>query len=151
MADERRADFLPPSFAERILNRVFGALVGIGFGLRHNYLLQVRGRKTGRLYSTPVDVLEMNGRCYLVCPRGRAQWVRNAEACGRVTLKKRGRQEFALTAVTGPEKPVVLKNYLDRYKTTVQRYFPIPAGSPASAFVPYRDRYPVFELTRTAH
>jgi hypothetical protein len=44
------------------------------------------------------------------------------------------------------EKPVVLQNYLDRFKTTVQRYFPVPAGSPPAAFTPHVDHYPVFEL-----
>jgi deazaflavin-dependent oxidoreductase (nitroreductase family) len=151
MTNESRADFQRPNPVERIFNRVFGALVGLGFGLRHNYLLQVRGRKTGRIYSAPVDLLEMNGKLYLVCPRGRAQWVRNAEASGRVTLKKRGRQEFVVSAVADEQKPAILKEYLDRFKTTVQRYFPVAAGSPAAAFASYTNRYPVFELRRTVH
>jgi hypothetical protein len=39
--------FLKPSPVERLFNRIFGALVGRGIGLRHNYLLQVRGVKPG--------------------------------------------------------------------------------------------------------
>lgn len=113
-------------------------------------MLEVRGRKSGRLYSTPVDLLEVTGRRYLVCPRGRAQWVRNAEAIGRVTLKRGSRRtEYVLRAVTAAERPGLLKAYLDRFKTVVQRYFPVPAGSPADAFEPYLDRYPVFELTES--
>ena len=76
---------------ERAFNRLFGFLVGLGFGLKHNYLLQVRGRKSGKLYSTPIDLLEIGGKRFLVAPRGRTQWVRNAEAAGEVTLKKGGR------------------------------------------------------------
>jgi hypothetical protein len=45
--------------------------VGLGLGFSYNYLLQVRGRKTGRVYSTPIDLLELDGRKYLVAPRGR--------------------------------------------------------------------------------
>ena len=67
--------FLKPTALERALNRVFGILVGLGLGLRHNYLLQVRGRKSGRMYSTPVNLLAIDQKLYLVCPRGRAQWV----------------------------------------------------------------------------
>ena len=37
--------FRKPSFFEQILNKGFGVLVGLGIGLRHNYLLQVAGRK----------------------------------------------------------------------------------------------------------
>jgi deazaflavin-dependent oxidoreductase (nitroreductase family) len=135
-----------PTTFERSLNRVFGALVGLGFGLRHNYLLQVRGRKSGRMYSTPVNLLDIDKRLYLVCPRGRAQWVRNAEANGRVLLKKRRTQEFALSAIPDDQKLAILKEYLERFKTTVQRYFPLSAGSPLAAFAPYVTRYPVFQL-----
>jgi hypothetical protein len=44
------------------------------------------------------------------------------------------------------EKPELLKEYLDRYKTTVQRYFSVPAGSPSEAFFASAAKYPVFEL-----
>ena len=44
------------------------------------------------------------------------------------------------------KKPEILKSYLDRYKLTVQRYFPVPAGSPTEAFRPLTGEYPVFEL-----
>jgi hypothetical protein len=44
------------------------------------------------------------------------------------------------------DKPELLRTYLDRFKLTVQRYFPVPAGSPADAFASIANRYPVFEL-----
>jgi hypothetical protein len=56
-------------------------------------------------------------------------------------------RELALRAVLDSEKAPILKNYLDRFKLTVQRYFPIAAGSPPEAFSPYLSQYPVFELT----
>src|SRR5579871_5551507 len=84
--------FRAPSPMERIFNRAFGFLVGVGLGFSYNYLLQVRGRKSGNIYSTPIDLLELDGKRFLVAPRGRTQWVRNAEASGEVTLKK-GRTE----------------------------------------------------------
>jgi hypothetical protein len=34
---------------ETFFNRVFGVLVGLGLGMKHNYLVQVRGRKSGKL------------------------------------------------------------------------------------------------------
>ena len=140
-------NFLRPSLIERGFNRIFGAMVGIGLALPHNYLLQVRGRKSGKLYSAPIDLLEVAGKKYLVCPRGRSQWVRNAEASGRVMLKKGfSRREYRLIAIADTAKPPLLKAYLDRFKTTVQRYFPLPAGSPAAAFSEFSSRYPVFEL-----
>jgi deazaflavin-dependent oxidoreductase (nitroreductase family) len=139
--------FLEPSRIESFSNRLFGFLVDCGFGLSHNYLLQTRGRKTGRIYSTPVNLLEFQRKRFLVAARGYTQWVKNAEIAGEVTLKKgRKRQRFKLSAVPDSEKPEVLAAYLLRFKLTVQRYFPIPAGSQPEAFAPLAARYPVFEL-----
>jgi|SRR5215475_6553818 len=144
---DNKPSFRQPSVIERIFNRAWGFLVGLGLGFSYNYLLQVRGRKTGKLYSTPIDLLEIDGRRFLVAPRGRTQWVRNAEASGEVILKKgSSRQTFGLGPLAEEEKLPVLKAYLDRFKAEVQRYFPIQAGSPPDAFRQVARDYPVFEL-----
>jgi hypothetical protein len=44
------------------------------------------------------------------------------------------------------KKPEILKAYLDRFKLTVQRYFPVRAGSNPQAFAEMAQLYPVFEL-----
>ena len=140
-------EFRAPSSTERLFNRAFGFLVGMGLGFSYNYLLQVRGRKSGKIYSTPIDLLELDGKRYLVAPRGRTQWVRNAEAAGEITLKKGStRQKFGLRPLPDAEKPEILKAYLDRFKREVQRYFPVPAGSPPQAFAEILESYPAFEL-----
>lgn len=139
--------FREPTPAEKIFNRVFGFLVGIGVGFSHNYLLQVRGRKSGKLYSTPVDLLQRSGKQYLVAPRGRTQWVRNAEAAGEITLKRgSSRRQFRLRPLSDSEKPEILKAYLDSFRREVQTYFPVPAGSPVQSFVEHVNTYPAFEL-----
>jgi deazaflavin-dependent oxidoreductase (nitroreductase family) len=139
--------FREPTAIEKLFNRTLGFLVGVGLGPSHIHLLEVRGRKSGKLFSTPVDLLELQGRRYLVAPRGRTQWVRNAEAAGEVTLK-RGctRNKFRLAAIPDADKPQILKAYLDTFKREVQTYFPVPAGSPAQAFVDLTSSYPAFEL-----
>jgi deazaflavin-dependent oxidoreductase (nitroreductase family) len=139
--------FRQPTAIERLFNRVFGFLVGMGLGFKHNYLLQVRGRKSGKLYSTPIDLLEIDGRRYLVAPRGQTQWVRNAEAAGEVVLKKGSNlQSFGLRPIANADKPPLLKAYLEKFKAEVQRYFPIAAGSDVEAFEGIAADYPVFEL-----
>ena len=141
------AVFREPTPVEKIFNRFFGFLVGIGLPFPHKYLLQVRGRKSGKLYSTPINLLEWKGKRFLVAPRGRTQWVRNAEAAGEVTLKKGStRIRFRLRPVAETEKPGILKAYLDGFESEVQRYFPVAAGSLAESFVEVTGSYPVFEL-----
>jgi deazaflavin-dependent oxidoreductase (nitroreductase family) len=141
--------FERPNASERIFNRWWGMLVSGGIGFRHSFQLEVRGRTTGRTYSTPVSLLDHAGKHFLVAPRGRTQWVRNAWASGEVTLRKgRKRRRFRLREVPDGEKPEVLKAYLDRFERSVQRYFPVRAGSPVEEFVSLAARYPVFQAIR---
>ena len=134
-----------------MFNRFFGGLVSLGLGRPHNYLLHVRGRKSGKLYGTPVNVLMYKSKLFLVAGRGQTQWVRNALVAQHVMLKKgRERLNFGLRVVPDKEKPEILKAYVTRFRPTVQRYFPVSADSPIEAFVPLAQRYPVFELVRSA-
>ena len=149
--DQDRPVFQAPTTIERMFNRAFGLLVGLGLGLRHNYLLRVRGRKTGRVYATPVNLLELGGRRWVVAGRGRTQWVRNAEAAGEITLRKgRSSRRFRVRPVPDGEKPEILSAYLDRFRLTVQRYFPVRAGSAPEAFAELAGWYPVFEVMDAA-
>ena len=139
--------FREPTALEKFFFRTFGFLIGMGIGPAHIYLLEVRGRKSGKLFRTPVDLLELDGKRYLVAPRGRTQWVRNAEAAGEITLKKgSNRQLLRLRQLSDGEKLPVLKAYLDNFKGEVQRYFTISAGSPSQAFAEVASSYPAFEL-----
>jgi len=146
--DQSPKQFTRLSLLDLMVNRAFGLMVKIGLGLSHNFLLEVRGRKTGRVYSTPVNVLEYKKKKYLVAPRGDTQWVRNVIDSGKATLVKGTKRENIRLQPIGDEaKAETLKAYLDTYKLTVQRYFPIPAGSPLKEFEPLAGRYPVFEVT----
>src|SRR5437867_12340239 len=102
--------FLKPNLFERLSNEIFGLLVALGLGLPHNHLLIVRGRKTGRVHLTPVNVLRFRGKRYLVAGRGRTQWVRNAEAAGEVSLLRYWRlQKWQMLSVPDTGKPEILK------------------------------------------
>jgi deazaflavin-dependent oxidoreductase (nitroreductase family) len=141
--------FERPNAFERLLNRAIEALVRLGIGLPHMRVLEVRGRKTGKLYALPVDLLTEQGKLFLVAPRGYTQWVRNAETSGEVTLRRgKSVERYRLRALTDAEKPPILKAYLDRFRREVQRYFPIPAGSPAEQFASLASQYPAYELIR---
>lgn len=141
------ARFQQPTATERLFNRAFGFLVGLGLGFGHKFLLQVRGRKSGKVYSTPINLLEREGKRFLIAPRGQTQWVRNAEAAGEISLKRGSYlQSFRVIPLPNQAKPELLKAYLEQFKSEVQRYFPIAAGSDVSAFEGIAADYPVFEL-----
>jgi deazaflavin-dependent oxidoreductase (nitroreductase family) len=145
---EPSGPFEKPSALERGFGSALGWLLKLGVGPSHMRLLEVRGRKSGKLFSLPVDLLAKDGKLYLVAPRGRTQWARNAESAGTVVLRRGSQaQEYGLRALTDSEKPPILKAYLDAFKSEVQRFFPVPAGSPVEQFVSLASRYPAFELT----
>jgi deazaflavin-dependent oxidoreductase (nitroreductase family) len=102
----------PPSAIEAVFNRAFGWLVGLGLAPDPFYLLEVRGRKSGRIYPTPVDVLSLGDQRFLVAPRGHTQWVRNPKVSGVVT-PRRGRtaDNYKLREVEARDKPAILKAY----------------------------------------
>jgi deazaflavin-dependent oxidoreductase (nitroreductase family) len=148
MVDEREFRVATPR--ERLFNRAFGFLVGLGLSPSFNYLLEVKGRKSGRVYSTPVNLHEVNGKQFLVAPRGRTQWVRNAEVAGEIALKKIGRRRtYKLRPLPDSEKPEILQSYLARYGSMVQRFFPVQPDAPLEAFAEIAAEYPAFELIPT--
>jgi hypothetical protein len=139
--------FPRPGAGERIFGRLLVALIRVGLVRSHFHVLEVRGRKSGRVIALPVDPIDFAGRRYLVCARGNANWVRNVRAAGEGVLVRAGRrQRFALRELNPGERPPILKAYLDRFASEVQRFFPVPKGSPVAAFSKLAQRYPVFEL-----
>jgi deazaflavin-dependent oxidoreductase (nitroreductase family) len=147
--DQEPAYFIRPSFAARVVNRLYGWITRVGLGLPNSYVLQVSGRKTGKIRSVPINVLSYNGKVFLVATRGSTHWSRNVLANRNITLKRgRLRTEFRVRVVLAAEKPKILKAYVTRFHWMARRFFPVPAGAPSASFAPIADRYPVFELIR---
>jgi deazaflavin-dependent oxidoreductase (nitroreductase family) len=97
----------------RLADRVIGVLTRWGV-VPHTYVLSVHGRKTGRLYSTPVTLVERGGDKWLVAPYGPVSWVLNARAEGHVTLTRRGVTTLYAVRELGPEEAApVLKDYVN--------------------------------------
>jgi deazaflavin-dependent oxidoreductase (nitroreductase family) len=148
MSSNGKPDFTQLSAMERLLNRTYGIVVGLGFGFAHNYLLETRGRKTGRVYTTPVNLLEMGGRRFLCASRGETAWVKNARAAGVVVLAKGSKRcEYGVRELAVADRAPMLKEFLDRFASSVQRFYPVPKGSPLEAFGDCARLMPVFELT----
>jgi hypothetical protein len=80
--------YLRPRAVERTLGQLLAFLVRIGVIRAHFYLLEVRGRKSGKTISLPVDPLDLGGKLYLVSARGETNWARNARTAGEVVLAR---------------------------------------------------------------
>jgi len=122
-----------------------GPLARVGLAGRHAYLLTVRGRKTGRAYSTPVILIEDDER-WLVAPYGDVSWVRNARAAGEVEIRRAGRSEILQIEEATPEQAApVLRRYLKRVQV-VRPFFDVTTNSSLEEFVTEAPRHPVFRL-----
>ena len=61
-------------------------LLGAGVPMGPNALLTVRGRKSGEPRRTPVAVVEIGGRRWVIGTFGDTNWVRNLRAAGEGTI-----------------------------------------------------------------
>jgi deazaflavin-dependent oxidoreductase (nitroreductase family) len=132
--------------ATRAANWVFTTLTRLGMGASYRHLLTVRGRKTGQLRTTPVDVMEAGGRRWLVAGYGPASWVRNARAAGEVTLSRGGHQvRYAIAEPAPGEAVPVLRKYITDIRVT-RSYFDATPTSPDSQIEAELARHPVLRL-----
>lgn len=132
--------------ATRLINWVFTQLTRAGMGAPYRHLLTVRGRKTGQLRTTPVDVMETSGQRWLVAGYGPANWVHNARAAGEITLSRGGRQARYTVAEPAPGEAVtVLRKYITDIRVT-RPYFDATPTSPDSQIEAELSRHPVLRL-----
>jgi len=130
----------------RLVNVLVTALLRAGLGPPRTYLLGVRGRKSGRLFTTPVTLVEEGGRRWLVAPYGEVGWVKNARAAGAVTLRRGRRAETRRIVELGPEEAApVLKRYVTEAPIT-RPFFDARPSSDLAAFRAEAPRHPVFRL-----
>jgi len=114
----------PGWFTRSIFNRGVAASTRAGVSIWGSRILQVRGRKTGQLRETPVNLLTHDGQRYLVAPRGVTEWVRNLRVAGEGTLRVGRRAEwFQATEVPDGDKAEILRAYLRRWKMEVGVFF----------------------------
>ena len=105
-----------PNLPARAGNRLIRWLAEAGISLAGTRALRVRGRKTGKRRAVVINLLTVDGRDYVVSPRGNTQWARNARAAGVVEMGPRWRsREIRIAEVGDNDKPPLLRRYLDRW------------------------------------
>lgn len=139
----------PGPIVRKLTNPLLVAAMRLGISVWGSRVLEVRGRTSGEVRRTPVNLLSFEGREYLVSPRGQTQWVRNVRADdGRLTLiLGRRRDHRRVTELPDEEKPPLLRAYLRRWKAEVGMFFQgVGADSSDEELRRIAPRHPVFRL-----
>ena len=85
------------SFNRRFTNRLTRHIAGWAPGFA---LLQHVGRRSGRIYETPVNVFRVRERYVFALTYGESEWVKNVLTAGRCVIRTRRRQ----IELTEPER-----------------------------------------------
>jgi hypothetical protein len=105
-----------PGFGARAFNTAVRRLAEWGVSIAGSTALRVRGRKSGELRGVVVNLLTVNGREYLISPRGNTQWARNVRSAGVVETGPRRRSaERRAVEIPDDAKPELLARYIDRW------------------------------------
>ena len=104
----------PDWFTRNVLNRLLSGLTRLGVSVMGSRVLEHRGRSTGKVFHTPVNLLTIDGTEYLVSPRGETQWVRNVRHAGGHLVLILGRRHRPYTATEVPvaDSVPILRAYL---------------------------------------
>jgi hypothetical protein len=139
-----------PNLVARAANGLIRWLAEGGISLAGTRALRVRGRKTGKLRGVVINLLTVDGRDYVVSPRGNTQWARNARSAGVVEMGPRWRsRQVRIAEIADDAKPPLLARYLDRWYWEVKGHVggltPQSTDDEMRAAAP---SIPVFELLR---
>jgi deazaflavin-dependent oxidoreductase (nitroreductase family) len=140
----------PGWFTRNVFNRTIAWLTRRGVSVWGSRVLEVRGRTSGQPRRVPVNLLELDGRHYLVSPRGEGQWVRNVRAAGGrlATIVGHRREEWVAEELHGADAVPVLRAYLKRWKFEVGVFFEgVSDASDDAEIEAAVPRHPVFVLT----
>lgn len=140
--------YVAPGRSTRAFNSIVALCTRWGVTVWGSRQLSVRGRSSGELRQTPVNLLDFEGHQYLIAPRGVTQWVRNLRAAGEGELRLGRRvQRFTPQELSDAEKPAVLRAYLRRWKFEIGVFFdgvgPAATDAELLAIAP---GYPVFRV-----
>jgi deazaflavin-dependent oxidoreductase (nitroreductase family) len=138
-----------PNPVARILDRATATLASAGLSPQRLVTLEVRGRRSGRVISSPVVVADYEGERYLVAMLGRrANWVRNVEAAEGAAVIRHGRREAVnLEPVEPAARAPILRRYLE-LAPGARAHIPVNQRASLSEFEGIAAEYPAFRITR---
>ncbi len=138
----------PDWFTRNMFNPLVARCTKWGLSLWGSRVLEVPGRVSGEIRTTPVNVLTIDDRRYLVAPRGTTQWVLNVRASGSCDLRVgRRRGHVSLVEIDDADKPEILRAYLRRWKWEVGQFFDgVGPDATDDELLAAGPKHPVFEI-----
>jgi deazaflavin-dependent oxidoreductase (nitroreductase family) len=138
----------PDWFTRNVVNPLVAGLHRLGISVQGSQTLAVRGRKSGEIRTNPVNPFELDGRTYLLAPRGTTQWVRNLRVAGVGELRS-GRKvlRFHATEVPDSEKLPLMRLYMERWSWEVKGFLGIDADAPDEEIERILPDHPAFALS----
>ena len=135
---------------KRFGNGLMTRMVGRGKGPKEMRLVTVRGRNSGKEYSTPILVLEQPGGRYWVSSFGETNTIRNARMAGHILLSRGdAREAVRLVELPVEDRPPLLRAYLNlNRRRMVQGYFDATRESSDAEFRADALDHTVFRLER---
>ncbi|MFZ0161928.1 MAG: nitroreductase/quinone reductase family protein [Kineosporiaceae bacterium] len=142
----------PGWFTRNVFNRLVVSATRAGVSVWGSRILEVRGRTSGQIRQTPVNLLTLDGRRYLVAPRGVTQWVRNLRTAGEGSLRLgRHAETFRAAEIADADKVPVLRAYLARWKMEVGVFFGgVGPDADDAALLRIAPDHPVFRVEDNA-
>src|SRR5436853_6256346 len=141
-----------PSFV-RFFNPIARRVLKVGALLGPNALITVQGRKSGIPRTTPIALVDLDGRRWVIGTFGETNWVRNLRSAGEATLTVgRRKEDVRANELTGEARVAFFRDTLGPYV----RRLPVGVGPVLLSILGAKDilqdptgaaeRRPVFEL-----
>jgi deazaflavin-dependent oxidoreductase (nitroreductase family) len=138
----------PDWFTRTIFNPLVAVLHKVGLSVQGSQTLAVRGRKSGEMRTNPVNPFELDGKTYLLAPRGTTQWVRNLRVSGEGELRSgRKVRHFHAAEVPDSEKLPLMRLYMDKWSWEVKGFLGIDAKASDDEIRRILPDHPAFALT----
>jgi deazaflavin-dependent oxidoreductase (nitroreductase family) len=140
--------YLAPERAATIFNDLAKWFTARGISLLGSRVLAVRGRKSGEVRTTVVNLFTYEGERYLLAPRGHTQWVRNLRAAGEGELRLgRRSRSFTPVEIADADKAPLIRLYLRKWAWETGAFFDgLKAGSPEADIAAAAPGFPVFRI-----
>ena len=138
----------PDWFTTHVVNPLVKGLHRLGISVQGSQTLALRGRKSGEMRTNPVNPFEIDGKTYLLAPRGNPQWVRNMRAAGEGELRSgRKVRHFHATEVPDSEKFPLMRLYMDKWSWEVKGFLGIDADASDEEIERILPDHPAFVLS----